>query len=76
MEHPEIQEGEILLTNSRKEDIDTIGWNTKRIGNIAYDTEGNIAEGLYPVFVHKTELDRAGVNIDNSEKLTRDLINK
>ena len=63
--HPELQDGEIWLTNATREQLDDIGWRTKRMGKQAYDRQGHpIWDGeTYPVFVQKTELDEAGVSI-------------
>ena len=63
--HPEMGEHEILLTNTI--DVDNtcwVTWKTKRFGNVAYDVNGNVAEGLRPVFVERQEIEAAGINPD------------
>ena len=57
VEHSEIEDGEMFLSNITEEDYQKIGWKTKRRGNIAYDKSGNIIIGLFPVFVQKQEYD-------------------
>lgn len=76
--HPEIQEGEIFLSNKFPvldplyssgpdpkivSEFDAINWSTKRAGIIAYDTNGNVIEGAFPVFVQEQELLDAGLTI-------------
>lgn len=59
--HPELREGEILLTNSNETDYESIGWNvggTKKLeslrkGRIAYDSKGEIVKDFFPVFVNR-----------------------
>ena len=53
--HPEIKQGEIFLTNSTLEDYNNIGWKTKRRGIVAYDINGNVIKGLFPVFILREE---------------------
>ena len=62
--HPELQPGEVWLTNSLEgfadvgmPDSSGIGFKTKRLGNIAYTKSGEVAKGYSPVFVQKSELD-------------------
>ena len=62
--HPELQEGETLLGNYTQTDFDSkVRWNTKRIGGVAYDTHGVVVAQaeLHPVFVQKSELQKAGL---------------
>jgi len=57
--HPEIQEGEVFLSNTSIVDFDRIGWKTKRMGFYGYTREGDRIssnEKIYPVFVQKSEL--------------------
>jgi hypothetical protein len=56
-DHPELMPGEVFLTNDNCENFDEIGYQTKRAGNVAYDIHGNVIEGLFPVFVKKSEYD-------------------
>ena len=68
--HPEIREGEVFITNildSSSSDIHThdslfgvgrysdIKWETKRKGDIAYTTEGEVIDDAYPVFIQVKE---------------------
>lgn len=57
--HPELQEGEVWLTNMDPQDDtwDHIGYATKRMGRIAYSTEGQLIPGMVPVFAKKEELE-------------------
>jgi len=56
--HPELQEGEIFLSNvTKKEGVSSYRYRTARMGNIAYDSKGDPIEGMFPVFVNKEELD-------------------
>ena len=41
----------------------TIGWQTKRLGQQAYKNDGSKVDGLRPVFVKKSELEREGFTI-------------
>ena len=65
--HPEIQDGEIFLSNINTIDYNNnIGWKTKRLGDIAYDTvhgervKKSLIEEftLYPVFVNISEIEK------------------
>ena len=62
--HPEMQEGEVFLTNfflgiSHLEDI---GWQTKRLGDVAYHNDGTAVPNARPVFVRRDELVAAGID--------------
>jgi len=58
-QHPELRTGEKWLTNVGVENAgQEIGYQSKRIGEVAYDIEGNVVEGLVPVFVSKEEYDK------------------
>lgn len=68
--HPELRDGEIFLTNFYKGDDKSfyrIGYNTKRIGNIAYTVNGEIAKYTFPVFIQKKEYDE----VQNKIKLDK-----
>lgn len=54
--HPELLDGEILLTNASDVDYGRIGWTSKRRGFVAYDVYGRQAPSLRPVFVQFHEL--------------------
>ena len=56
--HPELQQGEMFVTNSTMEHLDTIGWKTKRTGKIAYDIGGKEIHWLVPVFRQSNEVFR------------------
>ncbi len=47
---------------------DAIGWKTKRRGIAAYDVFNNPIDGMFPVFVQREELVRAGINPDTLGK--------
>ena len=53
--HPELKEGEVFLTNTANPEMTNIGWESKRLGVVAYDIHGLIVKGLYPVFKNKDE---------------------
>lgn len=61
--HPECQSDEVFVTNSDNEGFYSIGWETKRKGEMAYDIYGNPISKIgwprsFPVFVKKEELKR------------------
>lgn len=64
-QHPELQEGEVFLTNCfpPRGGGAKIGWKTKRFGTVAYDIAGKPVPGGYPCFVQKEELITAGIDI-------------
>ena len=76
--HPELQEGEVFLTNAfddripmhiddyvdDRSDWESIGWRSKRMGEVAYDIYGNPINGMFPVFVGRDELIKGGINPD------------
>ena len=51
--HPELKEGEVFLTNGTVSDFHKIRCESKRLGGQAYSKQGNIVEGLRPVFKKK-----------------------
>lgn len=64
--HPELCEGEIFLANCSESDFRCMNWQTKRCGEIAYDSHGNRSSliGFRPVFIMKKEIEdlgRAGI---------------
>lgn len=64
--HPELEKGEVYLTNVTAKDFHRIGHRTKRMGRVAYDRKGypiKEIEGLYPVFVQRSELEGKGIDI-------------
>ena len=82
MFHPEARPSEVWLTNIGMEediyggkgydyeDFDDIGWKTKRIGERAYDINGNLIDA-YPVFVERCELEQAGIIVPGQERWSR-----
>ena len=67
--HPEIQHGEMWLTNMVKEEYHKISYKTKRMGNVAYAVSGYVIKGTFPVFVKKSEYDK---HMRDTEKRRRD----
>ena len=73
--HPETSDGEVFLTNVGDHDRELrffdeddylhIGWKTKRKGSVAYDVNGKEVNGMKPVFVQRSELEKGGINPDN-----------
>lgn len=64
--HPELQPGEVWLTNIRtnRRNSNIIGWKTQRVGKAAFDKYGNPLDDLFPVFVRREELIKVGLNPD------------
>jgi hypothetical protein len=58
--HPEQRSGEIFLCNLNGPGAKSVGWKSKRIGEIAYDQSGRIIDGDVPVFVAASEFIEAG----------------
>ena len=54
--HPECKSDEVFLTNDDDLGVSQIGWKSKRKGRNAYDIDGNLIKGLFPVFVKQSEL--------------------
>jgi|GEM_PF-3678683 len=61
--HPELQEGEIFLGNFYQGDasFDHIKWKTKRAGSEAYTKDGESLLDYSPVFVQRSEVEKAGI---------------
>jgi len=68
--HRELREGEIFLMNGSVEDYRTIDWKTKRMGQWACDASGGVVgtKYLHSIFVQKSELEEAGVNVGSQIK--------
>ncbi len=71
-EHPEIQPGEVWISNCDSESVHSIGWKTKRCGCVALDRLGrpmsqNAWSGSFPVFAQKSELAKKGVFIEGEK---------
>jgi hypothetical protein len=61
--HPELEDGEVWIGNILRSDFHLIGWTTKRLGKIAYLTNGKPipkSQGFGPVFVTSEEIEAAG----------------
>lgn len=54
--HPELKDGEVFLGNFRPNQLNDIGWKTRRAGVQSYDFKGNAYDGARPVFVQQSEL--------------------
>jgi hypothetical protein len=71
MKHPEQKENEVFLGNFTKGGYYSIGWKTKRVGEIAYYADiskvipHNYNPKYYPIFVQSAELQKAGITIDD-----------
>lgn len=77
--HPELQDGEVWLTNVfigtmenghipilldyPNNQLEGIGWLTKRTGIVAYTADNQISEANVPVFVQRVELEKAHINM-------------
>jgi len=68
--HPEKRSGEVFLINTSGIGSVCIGYETKRLGDNAYDSKGNLIsnpmnrgekEEIYPVFVKYAEMLNAGI---------------
>lgn len=67
--HPELEEGEMFLTNLYILDdkvFNSIGYNTKRKGNIGYTVDGEVSKNSYPIFVQKKEYDEVQMKFKSS----------
>ncbi len=57
-EHPELMHGEIFLTNCKPIKYNSIGWKTKRMGELAYYRNGDLIGPSYrPVFIKFEEVE-------------------
>ncbi len=57
--HPEQDEGEVFLGNCTEDNYEeNTGWETKRMGQVAYDVNGEPIRSinLFPVFVQQDEI--------------------
>ncbi len=64
--HPELQPGEIFLTNARSWEWDEIPYRSKRKGHVAYDIHGTkvpASEMAFPVFIAAAELHTAAKDL-------------
>jgi hypothetical protein len=65
-QHPEAAADEVLIGNMLASDFKTLGWLTKRMGIVAYETNGRRLANFRPVFVKRPEIEAAGVEIPSS----------
>ena len=81
-DHPEIRSDEVFLGNVSwgnpdgveiirflRSEYKEIGYKTKRLGNIAYDTSGRKIEGLKPVIVKEKEFNKSQKKSKNMIKV-------
>lgn len=63
--HPEIQKGEVFFMNTESAKFKVIDFESKRIGNIAYDGNGNLLdhEDWFPVFLKEDEMSNSGFSL-------------
>lgn len=70
--HPEQMEDELFCMNIPEFALEWVLWETKRLGDNAYDNQGKSLSDLRPLFVKKEEvLDRYGV--DHAAKIFGEL---
>ena len=55
LDHPERRPHEVFIGNYESNSLYLVGLKSKRMGHTAYDVNGNVVNGLYPVFVDKEE---------------------
>ena len=69
MAHSEKRQGEVFLTNSWPDHYPHLSdWRTKRRGVRAYDLEGNVQPGYFPVFVQEAEALAQGLDLEAMKK--------
>lgn len=63
--HPELEEGEVFLTNSNLKAFNQMSWKTKRKGRVALDGKGLMTnnDDWFPVFISSNELKVSGFDI-------------
>lgn len=73
--HPELQDGEIFVTNcldgfdgeeteTAEQVFNNLAWRTKRRGMVAYGRDGKRLSGGFPAFAKRSEREDAGANPD------------
>ena len=60
--HPEATAGEVWIGNMFAVDFKHVGWGSKRLGKVAYETSGRQIPNFRPVFVARAEMVAAGVD--------------
>ena len=63
--HPELEDGEVFLSNHHHSTYHKVGWKSKRAGTTPYDAKDKpmIGDGVFPVFVQRAELEKRGIEI-------------
>jgi hypothetical protein len=67
--HPEATADEVFIGNIWRSDFSKIGWKTKRLGRIAYASDGREIpkhQAFSPVFASREEVEAAGVAIPDT----------
>lgn len=54
--HPELRPGEVFLGNFAPDQVQYVGWKTKRVGVQSYNFIGAAYDDARPVFVQQAEL--------------------
>ena len=71
--HPELQVGEMFLTNVTKSfgyinpNYNLIGYKSKRKGNVAFTIFGKIINDTYPVFIKISEFNKVQENYEHKK---------
>ncbi len=61
--HPEAADTEVCVGNMWACDFPKVGWKSKRLGKVSYDCDGTRIPTFRPVFVTRSEVEAAGVEI-------------
>lgn len=63
--HPELQKGEVFFTNTEFAKFKVIDFESKRIGKVAYDGNGNLLDhkDWLPVFLKENEVSNSGFSL-------------
>jgi hypothetical protein len=71
--HPEKRNNEIFFTNSSMTRFDALEFKTKRIGENAYDGDGNMLDikDWFPVFIESEELKDNNIDLFEIRKKFR-----
>lgn len=68
-EHPELEPGEMFYHNGDQAFFDSWKhYNSRRPGRVAYDAEGNVIPGLFPIFVKEAELQERATRLLNTPR--------
>ncbi len=76
--HPERREEEVFFTNATARQFKLMRWDSKRLGKVPYDGEGNRQEykNWFPVFLAKTELENVKADINAERKTWRQIMDQ